>query len=82
MMSVLPEERGRTAIAATLAVATVSGLLGTGLVGSSAASAPVVHCLAKPDATNTGASGIRTASKVKALVKPKASYKTPHSQPR
>jgi hypothetical protein len=60
--------RRRPALAATLAAVTVLGLLGAGLVGSSAASAPV-HCLTKPDATNTGASGIRAASKVKALGK-------------
>jgi Right handed beta helix region len=57
----------RPALAATLAAATVIGLLSAGLVGTSAASAPA-HCLTKPDATNTGASGTRAASKVKALV--------------
>jgi hypothetical protein len=60
--------RRRPALAATLAGATVIGLLTAGLIGSPAASAPV-NCLTKPDATNTGAGGIRTASKVKALVK-------------
>jgi Pectate lyase superfamily protein len=64
--------RRRAAVAATLAIATVSGLLSTGLVGSSAASAPVVQCSNKPDATNTGASGIRVASKVKALTTAKS----------
>ena len=61
--------RRRSALAVTLAAATVAGLLTAGLIGSPAASAPR-SCLTKPDATNTGASGIRTASKVKALIKP------------
>ena len=62
----------RKPVLATVVAATVIGLVSAGLVSTSAASAPVTRCLSKPNATNTGASGKRVTSKVKALVKAEA----------
>src|SRR5918994_809944 len=47
----------------------VTGLVSATLIASSAASAPAPRCSAKPDATNTGASGQLKVSKVRSLSK-------------
>jgi hypothetical protein len=52
-----------------LASAAVISLVSAGLVVSSAASAPTPTCRAKPDATNTGASGQLKLSNVRSLAK-------------
>jgi hypothetical protein len=67
-------------VGVVLAVAAVGGLLSTGLVGSSAASTPTVHCFAKPDATNSGARGVRASAKIRALIQ-HAHSKGWHLQP-
>ena len=65
----------RKPVLATVVAATVIGLVSAGLVSTSAASAPVTRCMSKPNATNTGASGKRVTSKVKALVKSESTLK-------
>ena len=63
-----PPRRRRGLFAALVSTAVIS-LVSAGLIASSAASAPTPSCRAKPDATNTGASGQLNVSNVKSLAK-------------
>jgi len=65
---VRPAHRQR-GIYVALVSATVISLVSAGLVASSAASARTPSCRAKPDATNTGASGQLNVSSVRSLAK-------------
>lgn len=57
----------RRRLAVALGCATALGTLSAGVVATTAVSAPTTSCSVKPDASNTGATGTRTASDVATL---------------
>jgi hypothetical protein len=61
--------RRRRGLVVAVVLTAVTGLVSATLIASSAVSAPTPRCSAKPDATNTGASGQLKVSKVRSLSK-------------